>query len=47
VSGTGPNLSPASEHVWLPFADMFSEDDPVIREWLEIMRSAEEESEEE
>src|SRR5437899_1499472 len=29
---------PATEHSWLPFAGMFREQDPVIQEWLAVMR---------
>lgn len=28
----------ASDHAWLPFAGMFSADDPLVQEWLEAMR---------
>ena len=28
----------APEHTWLPFAGMFREQDPVIQEWLTLMK---------
>lgn len=31
-------ISPA-DHAWLPFAGMFQEDDPIVRQWLEIVQS--------
>jgi hypothetical protein len=35
----------AAEHPWLPFAGMFREQDPVIQEWLTIMKQRREEDE--
>lgn len=29
----------APDHTWLPFAGMFREEDPVIQQWLEIMKA--------
>jgi hypothetical protein len=28
-----------TDHAWLPFAGMFEESDPLVQEWLEIVRS--------
>ena len=28
-----------TEHTWLPFAGMFRKDDPVVQEWLDVLRS--------
>jgi hypothetical protein len=30
--------SEAVKHSWLEFAGMFDPDDPIIQEWLEIMK---------
>ena len=30
---------PSSDHPWLPFAGMFSENDPLVQEWLAVMQS--------
>jgi hypothetical protein len=33
------------EHPWLPFAGMFSADDPIVKEWIEIMKERRDEAE--
>jgi hypothetical protein len=28
-----------SDHVWLPFAGVFDESDPIVQKWLAVMKS--------
>jgi hypothetical protein len=28
------------EHTWLPFAGMLSSDDPLVQEWIEVMKES-------
>lgn len=39
------SIAISSEHAWLPFAGMHSADDPVVREWIEIMKEQRDEPE--